>query len=295
MKHLIFTVLIGFVITLAGCGTGKQLAQKNETADLYYQNKNFSDALSIYKEIILQYENTNNSTACSVYTIAGKSALNTGDTKLAIAYLSKAKHTNYANANTYLYLGEAYKQIDNLSLEIITLEDYLKLYSNGNDADNVKIRLFYTYVESENFDKAVELWSEINDINNQDPKLLEAYFIANKGLDHTDKCNNIAEKLLRLDKDNIAAMVWFAKQYYNKAEDRYQIEIKAYDKKKTKKQYNILIKALESVTIDFKKSLSYFKKIYALQPTPKNAQYLSHIYSRLSDKKKAAYYKKLSK
>ncbi|MAE09271.1 MAG: hypothetical protein CL661_10995 [Bacteroidetes bacterium] len=295
MKYIVLTLSIGLVISLGGCGTGKQLAQQTHIADSYYKAGNYIEALSLYSEIIDQYENNNNLTGCPVYTRAGESALKDNHPKLAINYLKKARNTSYTNASTYFLLAEGYKQIDNLSLEINTLSDYLKLYPDGKDAAIVKKRLFYTYVESENFDKALELWPEIYANNQSDTELLEGYFIANKGLDNTDKCNDIAEKLLGLDKDNITALVWFAKQYYNKAEDRYQIEIKAYDKKKTKKQYNILIKALEIVTVDFKKSLSYFKKIYTLQPTSKNAQYLSHIYGRLSDKKKAAYYKKISK
>jgi len=71
--------------------------------------------------------------------------------------------------------------------------------------------------------------------------------------------------------------------------------MKDYDDHKTNKQYNILLNALDIVTADFKKSLSYFKKIYALEPSKENANYLSHIYGRLSDEKKETYYKKLAK
>lgn len=294
MKYLIFIVSIGIVIMFDGCGTGNQIAQKNATADSYFKAGNYKEALLSYNEIIQQYENNNNSTACPIYTNAGESALKTGDDKLAISYLSKARHTNSANENTYFLLGEGYKQIDNLSMEISTLEDYMKLYPNGKHISIVRIRLFYTYVESENFDKALLLWPDINDDDKKSVKLLETYFIANKELDNNDSCNDIAKELLSVEKDNLIALEWFGKQYYNKAENRYQIEIKAYEKNKTKKQYNILIKALEVVTIDFKKSLTYFKKIYTLQPTSQNARYLSNIYDRLSDKKKAAYYKKLA-
>ena len=293
MRNIIFTIVIGIVVVLGGCSSGKQLTQKNESANSHFQAGNYNEALAIYSEIIQQYESNNNASKCTVYTNAGESALKTGNTKLAIDYLSKAKNTPYANQTTYYLLGEGYKQIDNLSLEINTLDDYIKLYPDGKELSAVKKRLFSTYVESDNFEKAIYLWPDID--NKQDISLLEGYFIANKGLDNIDSCNNIAKKLLSLDNENIVALEWFGKQYYHKAENRYQKEIAAYDKKKTKKQYQILLKALEVVTVDFKKSLTYFKKIYALEPTPKNANYLSHIYGRLSDKKKAAYYKKLAK
>lgn len=295
MRYIIFTIIIGGFVILEGCGTGNQLTQKNESANSYFQEGNYKEALSQYNEIIQQYESNKNASKCAVYTNAGESALKTGNAKLAIDYLSKAKNTPYANQTTYYLLGEGYKQIDNLSMEINTLDDYINLFPDGKELSAVKKRLFSTYVESDNFEKAINLWPEIYSDNKLDIELLEGYFKVNKGLNNIDSCNSIANNLLTLDKDNIIALVWFGKQYYHKAENRYQKEIAAYDRKKTKKQYNILIKALESVTVDFKKSLTYFKKIYALQPTPKNANYLSNIYGRLSDKKKAAYYKKLSK
>jgi len=71
--------------------------------------------------------------------------------------------------------------------------------------------------------------------------------------------------------------------------------MKAYDKKKTNKQYRKLLKALDVVTADFNKSLKYFKKLYGVDSVPEYANYLSHIYNRLSDKKKAEYYKKIAK
>lgn len=283
------------VFTMSGCGTGKQLAQKNETAESCYRAGNYNDALSAYREIIVIYENNNNSTECPVYTKAGESALKSSNAKLAIVYLKKAKNTRFANEGTYFLLSRGYEQIDNLSLEIGALSDYLEKYPDGKEAVVVKTRLFHTYVESDNLDKALDLWPDVHANGQQNIELLEAYFKMNKGLDNTDACNNVTQQLLGLDADNIVALTWFGKQYYRKAEDRYQKEMKAYEKKKTNKQYRILLKALDMVTADFKKSLTYFKKLYTLQPTPENANYLGHIYGRLSNKKKEAYYKELAK
>lgn len=280
---------------LTGCGAGKQLAQKNVTAETYYTLGNYSDALLAYIEIIEIYENNKNSSECPVYTMAGESAFKDGNAKLAVDYLKKASNSNFVVESTYFYLAKAYGQIDNLSLEIMALIDYVEKYPQGKDIDAVRTRLFYTYVESDNYEKALELWAVVHASNQEDMQLLEAYFAVNKGIDNIERCNDIARELLSLDSDNLVALNWFGKQYYRKAEDRYQKEMKAYDNHKTNKQYRILLKALDIVTTDFKESLSYFKKIYALEPTPENANYLGHIYGRLSDKKKESYYKELAK
>ena len=280
---------------LTGCGAGKQLAQKNATAETYYVAGNYADALIAYGDIIDIYESNNNSAECPVYTKAGESALKHGNAKLAVDYLKRASNSNLVDESTFLYLAKAYRQVDNLSLEMMALTDYIDKYPQGKDIEAVKTRLFYTYVESDNYENALKLWLEVYTDDQQDTQLLEAYFAVNKGIDNTERCNDVAKQLLSIDSDNLVALNWFGKQYYHKAEDRYRKEMKAYENHKTNKQYRILLKALDVVTADFKKSLSYFKKIYAQEPTPENANYLGHIYGRLSDKKKEAYYKGLAK
>ena len=295
MKNLFAFVSITLILTILGCGTGKQLTQKNETAEAYYVTKNYSDALSAYNEIVKIYENNNNSIGCPVYTKAGESALKTDDYKLAIDYLKKATNSNFVDESTYFYLSQAYGEVGNLSLELMALVDYIEKYPAGKEIDAVKTRLFYVYVESDNYEKVLELWFDVYSDSKPDIKLLEAYFNVNKSLDNTDTCNDITQQLLNIDADNIVALIWLGKQYYRKAEDRYQKEMKAYDDHKTNKQYQTLLKALDVVTADFKKSLSYFRKLYEIDPTPENANYLSHIYGRLSDKNKEAYYRELAK
>ncbi len=295
MKYSLAIATIISVYLLSGCGSGKQLTQKKIDADTYFSAKDFGNALQSYTEIINTYESNNNSQECQVYTKAGESAFKLGETKLAITYLKNASNTVYANEGTYYFLAQAYKRIDNLSLEILALDDYIDLYPSGKYIKDVKTKLFYAYIESANFDQALKLWPEIVHDNNDNLELLEAYFKINKGLNNMDECSVIAKQLLEINKENIVALTWFGKKYYRMAEDRYQKEMKAYENKKTNKQYKKLLSALDIVTGDFKKSLKYFKTIYSIQPTPATANYLSHIYGRLSDKKKAEYYKKLSK
>ena len=45
MKRLIFIVPFVIVMMFEGCGTGNQLAQKNATANSYYEAGNYKSAL----------------------------------------------------------------------------------------------------------------------------------------------------------------------------------------------------------------------------------------------------------
>ncbi len=133
----------------------------------------------------------------------------------------------------------------------MALSDYIEKYPNGTKINEVKKQLFLTYVESDNFDKAVELWPEVSALNPNNVKLVESYFVVNQGLNNDDSCKVIVNKLLNMDPKNTLALAWKGEKYYRIAEDRYQKEMKAYDKKKTNKQYRILLKALGVVTADF--------------------------------------------
>lgn len=279
---------------VSACGAGKALTSKKAEAETYYQAGDYKNALIAYQKVIGIFEENNNTSDCPVYTKAGECAYNSGDVKLAIAYLKNDESSSFTTEATYYFLAKSYNEIDNLSLELLALRDYISKFSDGVHIDEVRKQLFLTYVESENYDSAKEIWPEVSSLYPANIELLEAYFSVNKGLSNTDSCMAIAGKILEVYPANTVALEWFGKYYYRSAEDRYQKEMKAYDINKTTKQYRILLSALDVVTVDFKKSLKYFKKLYGVDPKAEYADYLSHIYNRLSDKKKAEYYRKLS-
>ena len=71
--------------------------------------------------------------------------------------------------------------------------------------------------------------------------------------------------------------------------------MKAYKAKRTNSQYSRLLKALEQVYPDFRKSRDYYLKLYKIDPKKEYANYLGNIFTRLDDKEKAEYYYKKAK
>ncbi|MDZ7778223.1 MAG: hypothetical protein U5L09_22695 [Bacteroidales bacterium] len=84
----------------------------------------------------------------------------TDKTGKAQQYLEWANDAGYSSPDLYLLLSGMYKNIDNLTLEIRALENYHKKYPEGKDIDSLDIRLFETYVESEQWNKAKGLWPD---------------------------------------------------------------------------------------------------------------------------------------
>ncbi len=289
MKNFFYGIAI--LILLGGCTAGAYLSKTNQTAEAAYFAGDYNSALTAWEEIITAKTSKGKQAEGKIYCGAGKAALALGQDDKAIDYLNKARYAEYADAEMYAAMAKAYQNIDNLSKEIMALEDYVNKFPQGNEIKQIRKRLFETYVESENWDLALELWSNFNNETRSENKILEGYLIVNQGLENGDVCDDLANQLFKKNVNNIVALEWKAKKYFYKAENRYQKEISAYEKHKTRKQYAKLLKSLDVVNKNFKVSLKYYKKLYKLNPDSKYAKYLGNIYARFNDKEKAEYYR----
>ena len=287
-KRVLFFVII--IALVYSCSTGTKVSSVQQNADQAWEAKDYTNALAGYEQIIANYKLEQKTEECPVYGRAGLAALNTGDLSKAIDYLQMDTYTPFASEETYIGLAECFRKKDNLSKEILTLQKYLELFPEGEQIQDVKIRLFETYVESENWELAQELWPRLPD-SEINEELLSKWFTVNLALDNDEKCNILSAQLLKMNPDNIPALEWQAEKAFHKAENHYQTEMDAYEKNKTNKQYKRLLAELKVVTTEFQEAKRQYEKLYKLDPKPVYAQYLSNIYVRLNDQKKADYYR----
>jgi tetratricopeptide (TPR) repeat protein len=293
MKKLIWLMPVIAALVM-GCSTGSKLNKQKITAQQYYQQGNYQQALNMWMAEIANFENKGQETACPVYTQAAFANMKLGNTQLALDLLKKATYSDFIADSTYSALAEIYRQQDNLSLEMVSLQDYVAHSPKGKIISTVRLRLFELYVESQNWDLAFAEWDQLTIEQKEQKSSLLGYFAVNKALDHNQICDSLAENILKLNENQTIALNWLGKKYYQMAEDRYQLEMKAYEAHKTNKQYKQLLNALDEVTVNFKRALKYFEKLYGVSPDTTTATYLSYIYNRLDDKPKADYYKKLA-
>ncbi len=282
--RILQVLLITSIIT--SCATTK-LTEEGEIA---YKEKNYKAAIESLEKVIESKESRGKKAKGIVYFKAGKSALELEQIDKARKYLELAEQTEYESPELYASLAKVYKIIDNLSKEINVLEDYHKKYPNGEKINEITIRLFETYVESKNWDLAVDLWPEIEKQAQNDANLLAGYLIVNKNLGNNSTCDKLALQIFELDDENIIALEWYAKKFYLEADNLYVSEMKAYKNNRTTSQYKRLLNALEKVYPTFRKSRDYFLKLYRIDPNPEYAKYLGDIYTRLGDEQKANYY-----
>ncbi|NOQ28061.1 MAG: hypothetical protein GQ564_22085 [Bacteroidales bacterium] len=291
MKNFVSISILFIILILQSCSSSLNSTKSSE-GEAFYQSENYEAALNYWEQII---ESKGSRTKAPVYVGAGKSALALDDVDMARYYLEQAKASGYSSPEMYEALAIVYGSVDNLSKEITTLEMYREKYPQGENINSISARLLETYVESENWELGVALWPSIENQAQTNVNVLANYLIINKNLDKTAECDKLAKQILKLETNNITVLEYYAEKYFWRAENLYVTEMNAYKKKKTSSQYKKLLKALEQVWPNFKKSRTYFLRLYKINPKKEYAKYLGKIYTRYDDKQKAAYYKKKAK
>jgi hypothetical protein len=289
LSHILKLVLIAFIAY--SCASTKLTEEGNKN----YTEGNYQEALKAYDQIIESKENSGQKAKAPVYEKAGLAAFKLEQTDKARKYLESARGLQYSTPDLYATLARIYKTIDNLSKEITALETYHKKYPQGEEIEKVNARLLETYVESENWDYAVELWPSIENQAQTNADMLANYLIVNKNLGNASTCEELAQKIYKLEPNNIIFLEYYAEKYFWLAENLYVKEMSAYKENRTRSQYNKLLKALEQVWPNYQKSRDLYLKLYKMDPKPVYAKFLSQIYTRYKDEQKAAYYEKRAK
>ena len=295
MNNKLFLILAIIAIFFGACTAPKQVIHYDQLAINSADSGNYSQAITEWNTYINQQKQNALEIDPKAYAELGKNYFALEQYTDAEINFDKASDANYADAEMYVMMSKRYKMKDNLSKEITALEYYRDHFSNDKDSSMMRNRLFETSLESENWEQAESIWAQMDESSKKNEKYLLIYFTMNKKLDYKEKCDDIALQLLSINNKNTEALDWMAKKYYKRAEDRYQKAMAVYNKRKTTKNYKILLKELDQVTIDFKKSLEYFEPLWKMEDGKKYAVYLANIYARFDDKKKSQYYKKFIK
>jgi len=273
------------------CGAPRQTINYRELAQDSYNQGNYQQSLENLKKYLNEQELKGEEPNPRVYSDLAEAYLKLENINEAERYYDWALTKNAVSESLNVDMSRYYKEIDNLSKEITALEYYHNHYNNGADSLLMRNRLFETYIKSENWKLANKAWSQLGSETKSKERYLQMYFQLNKELEQDEQCDELAQQLLQINPENKDALEWMAKKYYYLGENRYQAAMKAYNKKKTNKNYQILLKELDLVTADLKKSLGYFNKLWKMEDGHQYAIFLANIYARFDDKQKSQYYK----
>lgn len=278
------------IISLS-CGAPKALLSLKNDAETATSQENYVQAVELWK----QYFNQQGFEDCEGLIIAqaAKTAYKSGDLDLALNWFDQARYKSYADAEMYATLAKIFKEKKNISKELDALEFIEKNYSEN--LKEIDKRLFEVYFEINLPEKAVNVWERLDAESKNELVNLSHYLSLQIDLENSAVCDSVSLVLLEMEPQHQEALEWQAKKYYWLGENRYRSEMAKYEKKKTNKQYKILLKELDKATADFKKSLTYFNKLWKLESGEKYASYFANIYARFGDEKKSKFYQKYMK
>lgn len=279
------------VLLFVACGSPKVIVSYKDNAEVAASQGNYSQAVEAWQQYFDQTQIEE--VAGTDFADAAKTAFKAGDSNLALGWFDQARYKNYADAEMYTTLAKIFREKKNISKELNSLEYITENYSESTL--QINSRLFDVYVEIDSPEKALQVWEELDKTSQNELPKLNTYFLVQKELKDSTVCDSVSLVLLDKDPQNVEALEWNAKKYYWKGENRYQREMAKYNKKKTTRQYKILLKELDNATADFKRSLKYFDKLWNIESGKKYASYFANIYARFGDEKKSKSYQKYMK
>ena len=200
------------------------------------------------------------STFMTVQFYAAAAASLTGDSKLAISALERAKNTEYRQNDVYQYLcheyGEARTAQDSLMLEK-TLEEGLAKFP---DEQFYLMSLINTYIYSNRNEKAMEYLNTAIQKNPNDANLYNVMGrVYETGLKDYAKAEEYFKKALAINPDYIESLSNLGRVYYNQGVNKQGEANMINDAKQYQEE---LGKAKEF----FKLALPYFEKAHQMKP-----------------------------
>ncbi|MGD9928944.1 MAG: tetratricopeptide repeat protein [Mangrovibacterium sp.] len=285
----VIVVLVGMLV---GCSAPKVMVSHRQNAENAELTGDYSSATASWQLFFEQQLAAGSDMAPEVYARAARSAYRANQFDLAENWYSQARLGNFADRELFLNLASIYNQQQNLSKELQTLESYHENYPENPDSAGVATRLFEIYETIGNEGKAAELWPLMKAENRSAEKYLDKYFSIQRKLKNDAVADTVAEELLALNPKHVKALEWLGEKYYRQAEERYQREMKAYEKNRTHLQHHQLLQELKLVNADFQKSLRHFEVLWEMGPNSQYAAYMVNIYTRFENPEKANYYRK---
>ena len=281
-------------ILLVSCGTSKTLKLLSQ-AEVLADAGNTQDALEVYESVISDFKGKGKAVPDSLYVRAGWLAYTNSLHHKAIGFFEKVSMSGVVDCNTMLYLSKSYRAIDNLSKEISTLEQIAGNCDGFDSLFSVQTRLMHTYLESQNYDKALSLWAEIPDKKESSEPLMTDYLEVLRVTGNKSEALEAVKKLLKINPANTSGLFYMGSSYYHQAESKYQAEMEAYNANKTQRRYLYLVEQLKLITKDYQTAKFYFETLYKYEPNNRNAEYLANIFARLNNESKSQYYRGLIK
>jgi len=289
-----YRIIVGALLLIAGCKTPVNLEAFRTNAETATEAGDYVLATEAWKMYFEQFTEENEPEA-SVYANAAQTAWQAGNADQALEWYEKAQQKGYDNPSLYLSLAEIYRSQGNTPNELLALESFRNKSPNENG--DVNTRLFSIYYDTNQQEKALEVWNVMPDTEKRTAEGLERFYDLNRRMGNDEVVDSVSVELLKVVPDHVDALEWQAQKNYEIGEARYQREMKQYQARPTSGNYQVLLRGLKAASASFRVALQYFEKLWEVNPENRDqyAVYMNNIHIRFNDKEKANYYQKFIK
>ncbi len=281
-------------IGLSSCSTSKVMVNHQEQATLFEAEGNYASAVSEWNTYFAFQQQKGLTVDGTSYAHAAQTALKAGDGAQAESWYSLAEYAGYSDEKMLLAQAGFAQSKNALPQEQEYLMKYVKAYPEGAEVSAANARLFELYVQTGQNEKALVQWNALTKADQNQEQHLEDYFNLLLKTGQTADLEQVANKLVAINPQQVKSLEWLAEYHYRKAEESYQFEMDAYKKKHTHLQYLKLTQQLKVINTDFQQSLEYFNRLWEIDNKSTYASYMSNIYARFENKEKSAYYRQLA-
>lgn len=270
---------------MASCNPLKKMYTHQDAMEEAYNAGNYEQALVSYNRLENFHETKDSEVKTDYIKMAAKSALETGQHQQAEDLLQQwIKKTD--DFEPVELLASVYEETGKTDLEYKHWNHYWDRIESDNLKKEVGTRLFEIEMNREEYDKALHRAKKMPPMS--DPRirfmLVEALDARNEKEEAREICNDILEK----NPDFRPAMVWKARDVYERAEEWYKAEMSEYEKNPEYTAYVYLRRELKKISAMYRESRDLFEELH--QDDPDNQtyiKYLKNIYLRLEMREEA--------
>ncbi len=284
IKQLIIPVI--FLALMASCNPLKQMQTHQSSIEEAYNAGNYQKALESYEQLVRYHKTKGSSVKTEYLEMAAKSAVEVEHYQQAEELLLRwiDKSDDYEPIRL---LGSIYEETGKTDKEYDHWNRYWDDIQSEEMKEEIGTRLFAIEMERKEYDKALKRAREMPPMS--DPRIL---FMRVEALDATgnqEEARKVCNSLLEKNPDYEPAMLWKAKDIYERAEKWYKAEMSEYNENPEYTAYVYLRRELKKISAMYRESRDLFEKLHQDDPNNKTfIRYLKNIYLRLEMREEAA-------
>ncbi len=285
MKGVKQLFIASLLLMFFACNSLKKLETTQSSAQAAYESANYSEALTLYEQLIQLYKDNGKDIPVDIKMNAGKSAYEIKNYDIAKGYLTEVFKEN-KNVEPLMMLIDISKQSGSRDELKSLIENHTELLKENGEGDFANTELFNINYSKGDMEVA---YSNYNSIENPDKELFDEYLNILMDLDKKKEAKQSCIEALKSDDSNVAALEWLAIDEYTNAENWYKSMMAKYNKNKNATSYAYLRRDLKKVSVQYRGARDKFLKLRDIDPDNKKyIRYLENCYLRLEVKDKAA-------